>query len=581
MIFVIVILICIVEIDLFAVNGLHTADQSSSLNYKYSESRKYLRPCYFTNWAQYRKDRGKFVPEDYVPGLCTHVFFAFGWMNENFTVRAYDPADLPNTWAGEGMYARVNKLKLIDPDLKTLLSFGGWTFGVRLFQQMAQTAENRARFITTAIAFVRQHNFDGIDIDWEYPKTEEDKTNYSLFIKEMRKAVEEEAFQTNRIPLLITAAVSAGESTIKNAYDIPEISQYFDFVLLMSYDFHGAWEPETGMNSPLFGRSSDEVWKQNLNIEFAAKYWIKNGMPLEKLVIGIPTYGRGWTLKDPINNNIGSPGSASKTTNYVGEAGVIAYYEICELLANGAERYWDDEQKVPYLVYGDQWFSYDDEESIRLKVEWIKYNGFGGAFVWTLDFDDFNGQCSNGNGVSYPLIGIIAEELSNVKIPNRVISIPGTIAPPIAPVTIKTTTECPVSSNLPEIPLEYCKRQPNGFYGHPSSCSYFVLCLNSKEFCINPYSLHTISIARKTPYMSKCSPELTQTTAVTRSTPPHVSRTAKKFVCKQDGFYPDEENCKRFYRCYAGIKYPFDCPNGLHFNAETLLCDHAHKTPCY
>ena len=100
---------------------------------RFAVSSQYLRPCYFTDWAHYRPGIGKYDPEAYTPGLCTHILFAFAKINNDFTAGVFDPADLPSDW-NAGYFARVNALKQKQPDLKTLLSFGGYSAGTAIFK---------------------------------------------------------------------------------------------------------------------------------------------------------------------------------------------------------------------------------------------------------------------------------------------------------------------------------------------------------------------------------------------------------------------------------------------------------------
>ncbi|RZB40987.1 chitinase, partial [Asbolus verrucosus] len=369
--------------------------------------------CYYTNWSQYRVKIGKFTPEDIIPDLCTHIIFAFGWLKKG-KLSSFESND--ETKDGKvGLYERIQKLKKANPSLKTLLAIGGWSFGTQKFKDMASTRYARQTFIYSAIPFLRDRGFDGLDIDWEYPKGSDDKKNYVLLLKELREAFEAEAQEIKKARLLLSAAVPVGPDNIKAGYDVPAVASYLDFINLMAYDFHGKWERETGHNAPLYSPSSDSQYQKQLNVEHAANLWVKLGAPKEKMVIGMPTYGRSFTLSNTAKFRVHSPASGGgKEGTYTKESGFLAYYEVCELLQNGATYIWDEEMKVPYVVDGDQWIGFDDEKSIRYKMKWIKDNGFAGAMVWTIDMDDFTGTVCGGE-VKFPLIGAMREELRGIS----------------------------------------------------------------------------------------------------------------------------------------------------------------------
>lgn len=359
--------------------------------------------CYYTNWSQYRTKIGKFLPEDIPADLCTHLIFAFGWLKKG-KLSSFESND--ETKDGTpGFYARITGLKKANPKLKVLLAIGGWSFGTQKFKEMSTTRYARQTFIYSAIPFLRARNFDGLDMDWEYPKGSDDKKNFVLLLKELKEAFDAEAQEFLQPRLLLSAAVPVGPDNIRGGYDVPAVASYLDFINLMAYDFHGKWERETGHNAPLYAPSTDSEWRKQLSVDNAAKIWVQMGTPRDKLIIGMPTYGRSFTLASPAKHGPNAPATGGgKQGEYTKEAGFLAYYEICEMLLNGAVYVWDDEMKVPYMVDGDQWIGFDDERSIRHKMGWIKENGYGGAMAWTVDMDDFSGNICGAN-VKYPLIG--------------------------------------------------------------------------------------------------------------------------------------------------------------------------------
>lgn len=309
----------------------------------------------------------------------THINYAFANIKEGKIIEG-NPKDVERL-------KKLNTLKKDNPELKILISVGGWTWSGG-FSEAVATKNDRERFANSGISFLKKHNIDGIDLDWEYPgqpgagnnHSPNDKENFTAILKLFRKKLDSVGSIDNR-NYLLTIATAANEEYLKHV-ELNKIHPHLDFINIMSYDYQGGWNDSTSHHTNLYVSETDpDDYKQSTKT--AVKEHLAAGAPSEKLVIGMAFYGRGW--HETQNRNSGLHQKA------FGNSFSINYRELKDSLkTSNYRRLWDETAKAPYLWREDTgtFITYDDPESIKEKTQFIKENDLGGAMFWQYHGDD-------------------------------------------------------------------------------------------------------------------------------------------------------------------------------------------------
>uniref|UniRef100_A0A0A0LZ13 GH18 domain-containing protein n=1 Tax=Cucumis sativus TaxID=3659 RepID=A0A0A0LZ13_CUCSA len=330
-----------------------------------------IRGGYWLSWLAQN-----FPPSAISTSHFTHLFYAFLEPNNVTFELIITPND--DQW----MRNFTSTIHAVDSQIKTILSIGGGGSSVPIFSAMAATQTTRSAFIASTISNARFYGFDGLDLDWEFPNSTDDMSNLSLLFQEWRQAIETESSSNiGRAPLSLSAAVSYASSfqSPPRSYPADAITKFVDFVSPMCFDYFGKWTPSaTGSQAQLFDKTS------NLSTSYGVNSWIEAGVPPEKLVMGLPVYGRTWRLKNGCDHGIGAPAEGVGP----GNDGVMIYSDVLDFnSANGATVVFDTESVSTYSFAGTTWIGYDGPSSIDEKVKFAKAHGLRGYFFWALGYD--------------------------------------------------------------------------------------------------------------------------------------------------------------------------------------------------
>lgn len=392
---------------------------------------------------------------DIEPALpsCTHLVYGYAGINaENFKLAPLiSNQELDKS---SGLYDQVTSMKTKYPNLKVLLSVGGDADGT-FDKYFALLESNTAKiaFANSVNTILKEHNFDGLDLAFQFPKmkpkkirssvgsvwhsfkktigaagkpvdenSEQHKNQFSSLVIELKNS-----FRIDNYQLSVTVLPNVNATLY---LDVPAIKNYVDFVNIAAFDVVTPIRnpKEADYPSPILSvsdRNTEET------VDAWASFLTAGGLAPTRVVVGVPTYGRAWNV-DKDATLTGSPPVAANDRAPEGvqtrNPGLYSYPEICNMIANANNKNLKGEHaplnKVAdptkrYGTYGFRqaddngkyglWVGYTDPDSAANVASFVKGKGFGGIAIFDLSLDDFRGGCGQNK---FPIVSKIKEKLN-------------------------------------------------------------------------------------------------------------------------------------------------------------------------
>ncbi|KAI8632031.1 glycoside hydrolase superfamily [Xylariaceae sp. FL1651] len=348
--------------------------------------RGFRNAVYFTSWGI---STAKYVPQKLPVDDLSHILYAFADIAPNGTVLSSDPvADLDQLYPdddardrGRNAYGAVKQLyihKKYNRNVKVLLSIGGGDYSPK-FAAATSTEMGRQTFAKSAVQLVTDWGFDGIDVDWEYPTNEAERDNFVKLLAACRQAFDRYSLQNHlRYRFLVTVASPASQANYQ-FMDLAQMNRYVDIWHLMAYDYSGSWDTKSGHQANLFANKANMA-STPFNTDDAVRHYEAQGISAQKIVLGLPLYGRSFEGTSGLGQNYTSVGPGGP------QPGVWYYRDLPKA---GAREQFDDAAQATYSYdrASRELISYDDVRSAGVKARYVRDRRLGGAFFWEASGD--------------------------------------------------------------------------------------------------------------------------------------------------------------------------------------------------